>query len=193
MRVLIILLFAINLSDGQTIDITHKDFEARDMVGEYSIIWSADKYLILGENLRLKKHKKFEYEVFSAGMNNGWEDAEKILVSGKYLIKDDTLKLTIKNKAHKLKTEIFSFRVEYIVKKFELTSKSNETRKTHSFVCLVPIDKLKVFTTETDHLIENLTSVVIENFDDLNFGMLIGIRRETQQIFWDKRFFIKKE
>lgn len=180
----------INFSFGQT-TIFYKDFDSSEIKGEYSIVWSVDKNSITGENLLLKKRRKFEYEVFSGPSNNGWTDAEKILASGKYEIKADTLKLTTKHETIKTKSEIYSFRRNYIIKKIELTIKSDEKSKSYIFVCLVPVDKLDSFKAETDKLLKTLSDVALNKFIESDDRQFIGINREVEKIFWGRRFFLK--
>jgi hypothetical protein len=191
MKILTILFLAINLSYGQT-TISYKDFDPTELKGEYSVVWSADKGLIVGENLILKKHRKFEYEVFSVGSNNGWTNTEKVLTSGKYEIKSDTLKLITKREVVKTKSEIYSFRKKYIIKNVQIVIKSDNKSLPYIFVFLVPLDKLEPFTAEIEKLPKTLSDIALQKFIESDDLLFIGIAREVEKLFWAKRFFLKK-
>jgi hypothetical protein len=193
MKILAILLLTYSYSVGQTVEIFLKDFKFNEIAGQYSIIWSADKNFVIGENLRLGKRKKFEYTIFAIGINGGGANTNKALMTGKFLIKNDTIKLKIKKKYHSHGSEIYSFRSEYLIKRFDLITEFNEVRKVYRFTCLIHPSLSNTFSSKVDNLKMNLSNTALEKFDDPAYSQIIEISQEVERIFWKDRLFLKKE
>jgi hypothetical protein len=190
MRLLIIILTT-TYSFGQTGQVTIKDLKARDINGQYTIVWTADKLEFTGENLKLKKRSRFEYLVFNNNERNGWDLVERKITSGKYSLNGDTLALEVKHGPKTYEPEFLSFRLKYVIKSLTITTDIDDLEKKYAqLIFPIPADKVDSWEKKRTELQKCLQETTDNQIDMVRYPLrLKRLSTQTEKMFWTENIF----
>lgn len=191
MRLLIILLTT-TFSFGQTGKVIIKDLKPKDINGQYTIVWTADKLEFSGENLKLKKRSRFEYLVFKNNEKNGWDLVERQIMTGKYSLNGDTLALKVKHGSTVNGPELMSFRLKYVIKSLIITTDIDDLEKKYAqLIFLIPIEKVDSWEKQRTVLQKQLQEIIDNQIDVVRYPLrLQRLSIQTEKIFWPDHIFI---
>jgi hypothetical protein len=147
-------------------------FGSGDLRNEYVIFWDLAEGSAIGENIEIKKNRRFEYSVFAIG--DGFGYVKKSMAKGRFRIEADTLKITItkKKSTHVDDFGVFTLNPYYIIK---TTIRQEEGKERRTLICLVPGDKAKTWDATVDSYVAASSDKIPEGqfwkekiFTDLN-------------------------